>query len=159
MTWPVEKSLEEEEEHDPNIMICYRKYKMDLLVPGVFETILALIMRSVRIPHRDRSIVDHTTIRLALYLFRNLTAIPDLNISQSATMEQIRMSRMQESLMTRYYEADVMEFLLTIASNSSTQTSLSEWNLLVLEALYNFIKHVDPKDVYLYRISDGLVTV
>jgi hypothetical protein len=55
MTWPIEKSLdteENEEPEDPNLMSCYRKYKLDLLTPGVFETILAMIMKSVRIPHR-----------------------------------------------------------------------------------------------------------
>jgi hypothetical protein len=59
MTWPVEKNTtpvdldtEEQEPEDPNLMICYRKYKMDLLRHGVFETIFAMVMRSVRIPHR-----------------------------------------------------------------------------------------------------------
>lgn len=159
MTWPLEQSNldeEEEAEEDPNIMQCYRKYKLDLLTPGVFETILDMIMKSVRIPHRDRSIVDHTTIRLGLYLFRNLAAIPDLNISQSSTAEQIRMAHMQESLVIRYYESDIIEFLLTIASNSDKQTETSEWNVLVLETLYNILKHVDAKDVFLYKISDDV---
>ncbi|KAI7903689.1 timeless protein-domain-containing protein [Cokeromyces recurvatus] len=158
MTWPIEKrqALEEqEEEENPNIMHCYRKYKLDLLTEGVFETILTMIMKSVRIPHRDRSVVDHTTIRLALYLFRNLTAIPDLNTSLSgATSEQIRMAHMQEKLMIRYYEADVIEFLLTIASNSERQEGTSEWNVLVLESLFNLLKHVDTKDVFLYQFSE-----
>jgi hypothetical protein len=55
MTWPIEKStLDEEEAEDdnPNVMQCYRKYKMDLLTEGVFETILTMLMKSVRIPHR-----------------------------------------------------------------------------------------------------------
>lgn len=56
MTWPMDKKIDleqdEKETEDPNLMQCYRKYKMDLLKPGVFETILALVMKSVRIPHR-----------------------------------------------------------------------------------------------------------
>lgn len=55
MTWPIEKStLDEEETEDdnPNVMQCYRKYKVDLIKEGVFETILAMVMRSVRIPHK-----------------------------------------------------------------------------------------------------------
>ncbi|KAG2212278.1 hypothetical protein INT47_001637 [Mucor saturninus] len=157
MTWPVEKSLnvDDEQEEDPNVMHCYRKYKLDLLTEGVFETILAMAMRSLRIPHRDRSVLDHTTIRLSLYLFRNLTAIPDLNTVQSATMEQIRMAHMQEKLMIRYYESDVIEFLMTIASNSKVQSSVAELNLLVLECLYNFVNYIDPKSVYSYLITYG----
>lgn len=109
---------------------------------------------------RDRSIIDQSTIRLALYLFRNLTAIPDLNTSQSASMEQLKLSRLQETLLIRYYEADVIEFLLTIASNSDkNQANGSEWNMLVLESIYNIVNRVNPKDIFLYRISDGLVSV
>ncbi|OBZ88075.1 Topoisomerase 1-associated factor 1 [Choanephora cucurbitarum] len=161
MTWPVEQRLHqddgdvEEEEEEPNALQYYRKYKAGLLKEGVFETILQLVMRSVRIPHRNRSIVDHTTIRLGLYLFRNLTAIPDLNMPQSGTIEQIRLSHMQEMLMIRYYESDIIEFLLTIASNSDRQEDTSDWNVLVLESLYNLLKSIDPKDVYAYRFADN----
>ena len=58
MTWPVEQRLHqddgdvEEEEEEPNALQYYRKYKAGLLKEGVFETILQLVMRSVRIPHR-----------------------------------------------------------------------------------------------------------
>jgi hypothetical protein len=68
------------------------------------------------------------------------------------------MSHMQEVLMIRYYEADVIEFLLTIASNSERQSSDTEWNVLVLESIYNLMKHIDPKDVFLYKIADGAVS-
>ncbi|KAI8366587.1 timeless protein-domain-containing protein [Blakeslea trispora] len=156
MTWPVEEQSregeEDEQEDEPNALQYYRQYKAGLLKEGVFETILQLVMRSVRIPDRDRSVVDHTTIRLGLYLFRNLTAISDLNVA-SGTMDQIRMAHMQETLMIRYYESDIIEFLLTIASNSDKQSS-SDWNVLVLESLYHLLKSIDPKDVYAYRFSD-----
>ncbi|ORE09862.1 timeless-domain-containing protein [Rhizopus microsporus var. microsporus] len=54
MTWPIEKSLddEEEDEYDPNMIDCYRKYKLGLLKPGVFEVILRLVEPAVRIPYR-----------------------------------------------------------------------------------------------------------
>ncbi|KAI9268792.1 timeless protein-domain-containing protein [Sporodiniella umbellata] len=55
MTWPPEKDvqLEEEEElDDPNMIDCYRKYKLGLLQPGVFEIILHLIEPAVRIPYK-----------------------------------------------------------------------------------------------------------
>ncbi|KAL7326237.1 Topoisomerase 1-associated factor 1 [Mucor circinelloides] len=159
MTWPLEKkSLDEEdedsEEDNPNVMQCYRKYKLDLLTPGVFETILTMIIKALRKPHRERSTVDHTSIRLVLYLLRNLAAIPDLNMPEFGTEEQVRMSHMQEMLLIRFYESDIMEFLLTIASNSERQGGTSEWNMLVLETMYNLIKYVDPKDVFLYKPSE-----
>ncbi|KAG1470777.1 hypothetical protein G6F56_002487 [Rhizopus delemar] len=153
MTWPVEKDLrdDEEEQEDPNMIDCYRKYKLGLLQPGVFEVILRLIEPAVRIPYRERSIRDNTMIRLVLYFFRNLAAIPDLNMLLSGTTEQIKMSHMQETLMIRYYESDVIELLLTMSSNSANRQDSSEWNVLVLEILYNIVEHVDPKSVFQYR--------
>lgn len=159
MTWPLEqKSLDDEDEdnedENPNVMQCYRKYKLDLLTSGVFETILTMIIKALRKPHRERSTVDHTSIRLVLYLLRNLTAIPDLNMPEFGTEDQIRMSHMQEMLLIRFYESDIMEFLLTIASNSERQGGTSEWNVLVLETIYNLLKYVDPKDVFLYKHTE-----
>ncbi|KAI9268791.1 timeless protein-domain-containing protein [Sporodiniella umbellata] len=90
-------------------------------------------------------------IRLVLYFFRNLTAIPDLNMLLSGTAEQIKMSHMQELLVMRFYESDVIELLLTISSNSANRQDSSEWNVLVLEILYNLLEHVDPKSVFQYR--------
>ncbi|CAO3669876.1 unnamed protein product [Rhizopus microsporus] len=153
MTWPIEKSLddEEEDEYDPNMIDCYRKYKLGLLKPGVFEVILRLVEPAVRIPYSERSIRDNTVIRLVLYFFRNLSAIPDLNLSLAGTVEQIKMSHMQEDLMIRFYEADVIELLLTISSNSINKQDSSEWNVLVLEILYNIFQHADPKTVFSYK--------
>ncbi|CEP15228.1 hypothetical protein [Parasitella parasitica] len=159
MTWPLEqKSLDDEDEEDepenPNMINSYREYKLYLLTQGVFETILSMIIKAIRKPHRERSTVDHTSIRLVLYLLRNLAIIPDLNMPEFGTEDQIRMSHMQELLLIRYYESDVMEFLLTIASNSERQDGTSEWNVLVLETLYNLLKHVDPRDVFLFKPSE-----
>lgn len=100
---------------------------------------------------RDRTNIDQTSIRLVLYLLRNLAAIPDLNMTDSGTMEQIRMSHMQEMLAIRYYESSVMEVLLTIASNSHRADVLLEWTVLILEIFYSLLKHVNPKDVFLYE--------
>lgn len=57
MTWPLEqKSLDDEDEdnddENPNVMQCYRRYKLDLLTSGVFETILTMIIKALRKPHR-----------------------------------------------------------------------------------------------------------
>lgn len=73
-------------------------------------------------------------------------------------MEQLKYAHLQETLLIRYYESDVVEFLLTIASNSDkSQAHTSEWNVLVLEAIYNLLNRVNPKEIFLYSVSDGLV--
>lgn len=49
------------------------------------------------------------------------------------------------------YKSDILELLLTIASNTTNEADSGEWNVLVLEILYNIIKHVSPKDVFFYK--------
>jgi hypothetical protein len=88
-----------------------------------------------------------------------LSAIPDLNLSLAGTVEQIKMSHMQEDLMIRFYEADVIELLLTISSNSINKQDSSEWNVLVLEILYNIFQHADPKTVFSYNHASDTVRI
>ncbi|KAI8884300.1 timeless-domain-containing protein [Backusella circina FSU 941] len=155
MTWPLEKNIDEQQEEDdyvdPNMMDSYRKYKSSLLTPGVFEIILDIIVGPLGIPYRERSIRDQTIIRLVLYLFRNLSSIPDIIASQSAAQGQIRLAHLQEQFVIRLYKSDILELLLTIASNTTNEADAGEWNVIVLEILYNIVKHVNPKDVFFYK--------
>lgn len=52
MTWPIDKNKleddEDEPEQNPNVMRCYRKYKLDLLEPGVFNTIISFIIKPLQ---------------------------------------------------------------------------------------------------------------
>lgn len=45
--------------------------------------------------YSERSMRDQIVIRLVLYFIRNLAAIPDLNVSQSAPEESLMMASMQ----------------------------------------------------------------
>ncbi|KAI8970854.1 timeless protein-domain-containing protein [Pilobolus umbonatus] len=157
MTWPIEQSLDDEQEDDdPNMLFHQRKYKLGLMVPEVYEAIMNLILTPLSVPYRERSGRDNTIIKLVLYLFRNLSVIPDFVASQMGTHEQLKMAHMQENYVICLYESQMMELLLTIASNTSTLTDYSEWNVLVMEIFYNLLKHIDPKDVFLsdYRSEE-----
>ncbi|KAI7864918.1 timeless protein-domain-containing protein [Spinellus fusiger] len=153
MTWPLEKHVQEDEEgeekdaRDPNELAQYRRYKKALLVPGVFDALLAVIMNPLKIPFRQRSVRDQTIIRLVLYFLRNLTAISDTIVSPSSSSESWAMSSMQEELLVRFCESNIVELLLTIAS-TSTDTDASDWNVIVLEIFYNLLEHVQPKDAF-----------
>ncbi|KAI8147994.1 timeless protein-domain-containing protein [Fennellomyces sp. T-0311] len=148
MTWPIRLDDEEEEvEYDPNMMDRYRRHKLALLAPRVLETIAGLVTGPLSIPFRERSIHDHTVIRLVLYFFRNLTAIPDLNASQDSSEEALRMAYMQQQTVLRFCETGVMDLLLAIGSNSA-EPDAAEWNVIVLEIFYNLLKNVSPKDVF-----------
>ncbi|KAI9008813.1 timeless protein-domain-containing protein [Phycomyces nitens] len=148
MTWPLDTADEEEEDsRDPNELNLHRKYKKALLMPGIFDAVLSVIINPLRIPFRERSVRDQTVIRLVLYFLRNLTAIPDAIASYDASSETWTMASMQEELLICFCESNVMELLLTISS-TSTDADSSEWNVIVLEILFNLLEHASPKDVF-----------
>ncbi|KAL0095074.1 timeless protein-domain-containing protein [Phycomyces blakesleeanus] len=148
MTWPLDTADEEEEDsRDPNELNLLRKYKKALLVPGIFDAILSVIIKPLRIPFNERSVRDQTVIRLVLYFLRNLTAIPDAIASYDASSETWTMTSMQEELLICFCESKVIELLLTISSTSIASDS-SEWNVIVLEILFNLLEHASPNDVF-----------
>ncbi|KAI9490959.1 timeless protein-domain-containing protein [Zychaea mexicana] len=148
MTWPIQYDDEEDlENYDPNLVDRYRRYKLALLAPRVFEAITGLVTGPLSIPYRERSIHDQTVIRLVLYFFRNITSIPDLNASQDSTEETLRLAYMQQKTVLRFHETGIMDLLLAIASNSG-EPDAAEWNVIVLEIMYNLLRNVSPKDVF-----------
>ncbi|KAF7726188.1 Topoisomerase 1-associated factor 1 [Apophysomyces ossiformis] len=152
MTWPLDKDNEEERPIYSRMLEYHRQYKLALLAPNVLEAIVHLVFRPLSVPFRERSERDQTVIRLVLYLLRNLTAIPDLRVSPSATGDMLRMATMQERLLIRFCESPIMELLLTMASSSMDADS-AEFNVMVLEIVHNILQHVNPKDVFLGDIN------
>ncbi|KAI9322900.1 timeless protein-domain-containing protein [Dichotomocladium elegans] len=159
MTWPLEQQKQnanddddEEDEYDPNLLNRYRRYKLALLQPGLFEAVMRLLVGPMSTPYHERSMRDQIVIRLVLYLFRNLSAIPDLNASQAASEETLQMASMQEKLLVRFCETELMDLLLVIASNSAEQDA-AEWNVIVLEILYNLLQGVSAREVFHSSLS------
>ncbi|KAG2219453.1 hypothetical protein INT45_008101 [Circinella minor] len=148
MTWPIQYDSEEDlENYDPNLLDRYRRYKLALLQPKILEAITGLITGPLSIPYRERSLHDQTVIRLILYFFRNITSIPDLEAKHDLSEETLRMAYLQQKTVLRFCETGIMDLLMAIASNSS-ETDASEWNVIVLEILYNILRNVSPKDVF-----------
>ncbi|CDH60505.1 dna repair protein [Lichtheimia corymbifera JMRC:FSU:9682] len=157
MTWPLQQRQqasknddsddEDDEEYDPNLLLRYRRYKLALLQPGILEAVTRLLVDPLAIPYRERSMRDQIVIRLVLYFIRNLAAIPDLNVSQSAPEESLMMASMQEKMLLRFCDAGIIELLLVIASNSNEPDS-AEWNVIVLEILYYLLQGVPVKDIF-----------
>ncbi|KAI8336680.1 timeless protein-domain-containing protein [Chlamydoabsidia padenii] len=146
MTWPIARKPEEnEDDQDPNLLHNYRKLKLKLLENGVFEAILRVCVKSLKIPYRERSSRDQAIIRLTLYLWRNLTAIVDPKASSISSDEKVLLSKLQERLLIRFHEANVLELLLTIASTTGA-TESNEWNTILLEIIYNLLEFAGVKE-------------
>lgn len=51
-------------------------------------------------------------------------------------------------MVLRFAEVGVLELLLVIGSNSM-EAGVAEWNVIVLEMLYNILRHVQPREVFI----------
>lgn len=49
--------------------------------------------------------------------------------------------------MIRFAEVGILDLLLVIGSNSM-EADVAEWNVIILEILYNILRHVRPRDVF-----------
>ncbi|RUS31825.1 timeless protein-domain-containing protein [Jimgerdemannia flammicorona] len=150
MTWPVEdKDLRDEENsvHAATMVRLLRDYKDAFLAPGVLKAVLSVIANPLAVSQRDRTERDNTIIRLVLTLFRNLVAIKDPKASENLSGENNIRATMQERLLLCYQQADILEFLSIIASNSNL-SEFAEWNIIVQEIYYYLFLNVDPGDLF-----------
>ncbi|KAG0340494.1 Topoisomerase 1-associated factor 1 [Podila humilis] len=123
-----------------------RSYKRAFLQPGVLGAIFTTLLKPLEVEQRMRSARDQAVIRLGLALFRNLVAIPDTESSVTGTMDQFISSIMQEELLNRFQEENIMALLITLAS-SAGDVGLAEWNTMTLEVFYYIFMGVEPDEL------------
>ncbi|KAF9576908.1 Topoisomerase 1-associated factor 1 [Mortierella alpina] len=156
MTWLIDyKALQEMAsiEEDASIvgnlhqrLEILRGYKKAFLRRGVLGAVFAVLLKPLEVEYRMRSTRDQAVIRLGLSLFRNLVAIPDTESSVRGTMDQFISSVMQEELLERFQEENIMALFVTLAS-SATDAQLTEWNTLTLETFFYIFTGVEPDDL------------
>ncbi|KAF9412291.1 Topoisomerase 1-associated factor 1, partial [Podila epigama] len=144
MTWIIDiKALQEMTvmEEDSSIIgnlhartEILRSYKRAFLQPGVLNAVFMILLKPLEVEHR------------------NLVAIPDASSSVTGTMEQFISSVMQEELLRRYQDENILALLITLAS-SAGDAQLTEWNTMALEVFYYIFMGVEPDD--LIPVSTG----
>ncbi|KAF9950151.1 Topoisomerase 1-associated factor 1 [Mortierella alpina] len=156
MTWIIDyKALQEMASIEEDVSIVgnlhqrletLRGYKKAFLRRGVLGAVFAVLLKPLEVEYRMRSTRDQAVIRLGLSLFRNLVAIPDTESSVRGTMDQFISSVMQEELLERFQEENIMALFVTLAS-SATDAQLTEWNTLTLETFFYIFMGVEPDDL------------
>nr|POF03943.1 topoisomerase 1-associated factor 1 [Quercus suber] len=153
LTWPFE--LDEEKttvnnlRHLPYLQLAQVGYKRALLhheFASVLRTVVRISLPCMTQPRRERSSRDEGTIKLVLYLCRNLAMITqpqhlpsqgdENEISRSATIDAFK-------------EQDVFNLLLTIGSGASDD--FQDHVVVLLEILFYLLKGVDPKKLFLKK--------
>ncbi|KAF9913350.1 Topoisomerase 1-associated factor 1 [Linnemannia zychae] len=166
MTWIVDyeelKKLATAEEDDSVVGNLYEKneilrgYKKAFLLPGVLHAIFAVLLRPLQVEYRVRTTRDTAIIRLGLSLFRNLVAIRDSETSLTGNMERFISSIMQDQLLERFQQENIMALLVTLAS-SSTEAQLAEWSSITMEIFYYIFAGIEPEELLPTITSSGSI--
>ena len=152
MTWPIdlaEELKELDEEYDKGVdytqlTLSHLHYKVALLKPGVIQALFGITLPCLAKAPKERKERDVQIINVVLYLIRNLAFIKDLPPNLHLSADQAEFSSLQSRLVKALSDANVFDFLLTVASNATTDPMFNGWNALVLEIFYLFFRGAKP---------------
>ncbi len=152
LTWPLETTGEmtaNHHRHTPYIQQSQVLYKAAVLgcdTSSILRQVVRIGLPSIAVAKDERTSRDEGILKLMLYFFRNVATIQqfpnlpsqglDSEVSRSATIESFR-------------NQDVFALLLTICSNMGDDFNLQD--VIVLDIIFNLIKGVDPKSLWMTR--------
>ncbi|KAF8607094.1 timeless-domain-containing protein [Ceratobasidium sp. AG-I] len=163
MTWPIdiaEELKELDEQHDEKtdyatLILAQLHYKEVLLRPEVLKALQNLMMPCIAKDKRSRTERDSQIVSLILHIFRNLLALKDPpRTSSSLSSTSTSLSSLQTHLITSLRKTEILDLLLTCASNVDTP-EFSEFSAVLLEIMYLLVRGVGVKDVVRVRAKMG----
>ena len=150
LTWPLETGGEMTKNHHRHMpylqqgQVLYKAGVLSWDTCSILRQAVRIGLPSIALPRDGRSPRDEGIIKLLLYFLRNVAVIRqvpnlpnqglEMEVSRSATVEA-------------FCEQDVFALLLTICSNMGEDFSLQD--VIVLEILFNLIKGVDVKKLWM----------
>ncbi|EKM57133.1 uncharacterized protein PHACADRAFT_142335 [Phanerochaete carnosa HHB-10118-sp] len=152
MTWPIDVAEELKELDEvldkgtdyTQLLQSHLYYKAALLKSGVMEALLGIVMPCLAKDMKERTERDVQIIGVILYLIRNLAFIKDLPSNMYLSADQAEFSSLQSKLVKMLSETNILDLLLTIASNGSEDTMFNHWNVLILEIFYFLFRGIKP---------------
>lgn len=154
LTWPLETAGEmtnNHHRHTPYLQQAQVLYKAGILSwenCDVLRQVVRIGLPSIATPKDERATRDEGIIKLVLYFLRNVAVIrqvPNLP-SQGLEMEVSRSATIEA-----FVEEDVFALLLTMCSNMGEDFSLHD--VILLEILFNLIKGVDVKKLWMTKLQ------
>ncbi|KAI6107784.1 timeless protein-domain-containing protein [Pisolithus croceorrhizus] len=145
MTWPIDMA-EELKELDDARDKGTGLYGADaaLLKPGVMQALFGIILPPLSKPVKERSERDGQLVNVILHLVRNLAFIKDVPVNQHLSGDQAEYSSLQTKLIKAYSETNMLDLLLTVASNNDNDPLFNSFNTLVLEIFYLLFRGLKP---------------
>ncbi|KAI6124102.1 timeless protein-domain-containing protein [Pisolithus croceorrhizus] len=152
MTWPIDMAEELKELDDARdkgtdyteLTFSHLNYKAALLKPGVMQALFGIILPPLSKPVKERSERDGQLVNVILHLVRNLAFIKDLPVNLHLSGDQAEYSSLQTKLIKAYSETNMLDLLLTIASNNDNDPLFNSFNTLVLEIFYLLFRGLKP---------------
>jgi replication fork protection complex subunit Tof1/Swi1 len=155
LTSPLDENIKEDQltnnfhRHIPYLQLAQVGYKRALLHfenNDILRTIVRVSLPSMAQPRSERSIKERNIIYVVLALIRNIAMI---------TQPQHLPSQGDENEITRSTTIDVLakqgifDFLLTVGSGSGDE--FQDDVIVQLEALFHFLKGIDPKKLFMEK--------
>lgn len=155
MTWPIDvaeelKELDEVMDKGADytqLIQSHLRYKAAIARQDVLQALLGVVLPCLAKSAKERTPRDEQIVGVILYLVRNLAFIKDLPPNMHSSADQAEYSSLQGRLITVLSETQILELLLTMASNGDSDPMYDNYNSLLLEIFYLLFRGVKPSSI------------
>ncbi|ORZ40611.1 timeless protein-domain-containing protein [Catenaria anguillulae PL171] len=141
LTWPLQG-----EHLKTELLSQQRSYKQVVVESYAIDTLFQQLLMLLSVPVRQRNERTNAIVRLILYLFRNLLAIPDPAPGPNVTATTFQQSQMQETLVFKLHSLDALEFFVAASSNVGDREYAS-WNMILVEIFFLLFCTSNPRSL------------
>lgn len=152
MTWPIDVAEELRELDDvmdkgadyTQLIQSHLRYKAAITRADVMQSFLGIVLPCLAKAPKERTPTDEQIVGVILYLIRNLAFIKDLPANTYSSADQAEYSSLQTRLVKVLHETNILDLLLTMASNGDGDPMYDQYNSLLLEIFYLLYRGVRP---------------
>lgn len=155
VTWPIDiaeelKELDEVMDKGTDytqLIQSHLRYKAAIVRTDVMQALLGIVLPCLAKSAKERTPRDEQVVGVFLYLIRNLAFIKDLPSNMHSSADQATYSTLQSQLIKALSETQILELLLTMASNGDGDSMYDNYNTLLLEIFYLLLRGVTPSSL------------